>query len=125
MDIKEPEPSIQKVDTKVSTIVDQIKNVLKGEQLTSENILKLTANTIKITEKLKDTTGVEKKTILLQSLSSIVDNQDIGDEKKIVIKSMIDVVVSSAIDVYVDIAKGKIKLPNNSACNLFKKCLCL
>lgn len=82
MDIKESEPSIQKVDTKVSTIVDQIKNVLKGEQLTSENILKLTANTIKITEKLKDTTGVEKKTILLQSLSSIVDNQDIGDEKK-------------------------------------------
>ncbi len=127
--IKEPvevkEEHLDANDPKVSSIVDQIKTNLNGESLTGKNILKLTANAIKITEKLKDTSGAEKKSILLQSLTSIVDGQSIDDDKKTVIKSIIDIVVSSAIDVYVDISKGKIKLPDNKTCNLFKKCLCL
>ena len=128
MELKDLETQINKTSLRpeyqknVDSIVNGIKGKLNGQMLTIDNIMSFAANSISLTEKIKNIPGLEKKNILIESLNNIVDSQDMKDDMKIIVKSSIDFLLSHAIDVFVDISKGKIKLTDNAFCNLFKGC---
>jgi len=89
----------------INQLVDEAKKIIGISNLSAGNILIITQKLIVCAEKLKKISGLEKKTLVLAAMNRIISEQKISDDEKQLLVSLLGTLVSSGIDLLVDVAK--------------------
>jgi|Laugresu1bdmlbsd_1035121.scaffolds.fasta_scaffold06897_6 hypothetical protein len=104
----------------LAVIMDVCEKALKtGKNLDKSNVVQILHSVMEVVETVSNLTGPEKKEIAINSMNYIVDKQDIKEEEKFELKSLINVLAPSAIDIIVNVGNGVSQLVKKSACYCF------
>jgi hypothetical protein len=117
------------VNTEIIKSIDIVlQNLIEGNILNNENLMFIITNMMSAIGKYKTLTGPEKKKIIIILVNVAIDNSEHLDlNTKNIMKMTMTTVVPSAIDVMVDISKGRYKfkyIPKLVECWKTLKCCC-
>lgn len=112
-----PNPNIAQKDN-VTKIIESIGNI----KINKNNIIETLHTIMQAVETVDKTLrGSDKKTIALDALNFIVDNQsELSDEEKFILKTIIVQVAPQAIDIIIKVSNGLSDLVTKSV----SKCFC-
>lgn len=110
-------------------IADELTNslnaILQSNRLSPENLIYIVTNLMNIAGRYKILKGREKKELVIILINKAIDESQLKDNVKSTLKIMLQNIVPNAIDVIVDVSKGKYKfkyLPKIA--RWFKNCKC-
>ena len=101
-DAKEAEMQLKRVQQ----VIESIKDVLAGKKLTQALIIRVVANCMVITSKMKVQNSVKKQVVIDALEKYIKENSDLEQDEIDLLMTCVDVTVSEAIDTIADIRKG-------------------
>ncbi len=90
-------------------VSSSIKDILK-DGLDETDIVPLVFTLMKVMDKFKELKGVEKKTILLEFLNDYIDNNIQDEDKKLLLKKIVSIVLPQAINLLAKINKLSIAI---------------
>lgn len=104
-----------------------LKKLIANYGLSNENIMFIVTNMMSNIGKYKTLTGLEKKEVVIILVNKAIDeSNELDDQVKAVLKMTMQTVVPTAIDIMIDISKGRYKfkyLPRLAAwCKKLKCC---
>jgi len=104
-----------------------LKKLIANYGLSNENIMFIVTNMMSNIGKYKTLTGLEKKEVVIILVNKAIDeSNELDDQVKDVLKMTMQTVVPTAIDIMIDISKGRYKfkyLPRLAAgCKKLKCC---
>jgi basic membrane lipoprotein Med (substrate-binding protein (PBP1-ABC) superfamily) len=95
---------------------------LKSVKLTTHNIIEILHNIMEIVENLDKTlNGADKKQLALDAIKYILNHQDLSENDKILLGSIIDQVAPHTIDIIINVSNGVSNLVKTSSCCSFFK----
>lgn len=116
---KKPEPSVVKknhpTDLRISRDqLDQmtacIKDVLDGRKITASMLIRITANCMMLTKKMKTNSLVSKK-LVIKGIEEYIKSSDAGlnEEETDALMTLVDITVDDAFDTLRDVDKGTVQ----------------
>jgi len=102
----------------INEVVEAIKVILGGKQLSSYNIFQVVAGTMSVTKRMKKLPNHTKKKVLLAGLHRYIQESSLDSGVKSVLNVLVNTVADHAIDVLSDVAKGKHDLSGSSCCTI-------
>ncbi len=115
-DAKEPQNSLLFDASQVQQVVDGISDLLHGRKLTEALIIRVVANCMILTSKMKLQNHVKKGVVIAALEKYIKTRSDLSQDEVDALMTIVDVVVSDAIDVIADVKKGRIDLSTKTCC---------
>ena len=93
---------------RVQQVIDSIKSLLAGRKITQSLVIRVVANCMLITAKMKVQNTI-KKQIVIDALEKYIKEQsDLTQEEIDSLMTIVDLIVSEAIDTIADIKKSKL-----------------
>lgn len=89
--------------------VDYIKKLTDGKQMDTGDMLYLTTKLMTFVKEYTDLSGAEKKELVKDAISTYIDGLDLEKENKFLLNMVFKNVIPNAIDLLVDVSKGKYK----------------
>jgi hypothetical protein len=87
-----------------------LKKLIANYGLSNENIMFIVTNMMSNIGKYKTLTGLEKKEVVIILVNKAIDeSNELDDQVKTVLKMTMQTVVPTAIDIMIDISKGRYK----------------
>ncbi len=118
-EVKEPiqEPAdLQISAAQVQQVVDGISDLLHGRKITEALIIRVIANCMVITARMKMQNHLKKKVVAAALETYIKKRSDLGQDEIDAMMTLVDVIVSDAIDTIADVKKGTIDLSTKTCC---------
>jgi hypothetical protein len=100
----EPKPTVEQVEQ----IVNTIKDVIGGKKITQGLIIRVVANCMTVSARMKIPGGVKKQVVTNALEQYIRNNSDLTQDEIDLMMAFVDTIVSEAIDVIADVANGNI-----------------
>ena len=100
----------------IKTIVNTIKDVLEGKKITQGLVIRVVANCMTVSAKMKIPGPVKKKVVTDAIEQYIRNNSDLSQDEVDLMMAFVDTVVSETIDVIADVANGKISFRRWFSC---------
>ena len=100
----------------VAKIIDTINDVLKGKKITQGLVIRVVANCMTVSAKMKIPGPVKKKVVTDALEQYIRTNSDLTQDEIDLMMTFVDTIVSEAIDVIADIANGNISFKKWFSC---------
>jgi hypothetical protein len=98
------------VDKYSKKLVEGIKKALGGDVLDSDNIVKVTASVYYVVSGVKKLSIETRHRLIVDALTVVIDDQNISDEKKDILKSMLPSVIFLVLDLLNCIKEKTIQL---------------
>lgn len=104
----------------IQQVMNCIKDLLDGRKITPGMMVRIVANCMMLTRKMKTTSSVSKK-IVREGIEAFIRSSDSGlsDDEINILMSMVDVTVEDAFDTLTEVHKGIIKVAPKSCCTIF------
>ena len=97
----------KEIATDLETI---LKKLIANYGLSNDNIMFIVTNMMSNIGKYKTLTGLEKKEVVIILVNKAIDeSNELDDQVKAVLKMTMQTVVPTAIDIMIDISKGRYK----------------
>ena len=112
----EPATDAKPTVEQVQQIVSTIKDVLDGKKITQGLVIRVVANCMTVSARMKIPGGVKKKAVCDALEQYIRNNSDLDQEEIDLMMAFVDTVVSEAIDVIADVASGNISFKRWFGC---------
>ena len=109
--------SLDVSEDQINIVVNNIINLLNGRKLTQSMLIRVIANCMLITSRMKIQNSTKKKIVINAIERYIKQKSDLNQDEINLLMSSVDILVSDAIDVIADVSKGLIKIK--------QKCVCL
>ena len=129
--LKEPsvtlEPSVKKAAVpqdlqmsaqQVQVVVDGIADLLSGRKLTEALIIRVVANCMIITSRMKVQNHTKKKIVVTALEKYIRERSDLSQDEVDTLMALVDVMVADAIDTIADVRNGKIDFSTKTCCSI-------
>ena len=92
---------------RVQQVIDSIKGILAGRKITESLVIRVVANCMLITSKMKVQNSVKKQVVIDALEKYIKEQSDLTQEEIDSLMIIVDLIVSEAIDTIADIKKSK------------------
>ena len=112
---KEPQ-DLQISGEQVQQVIDGISDLLHGRKITETLIIRVIANCMVITAKMKVQNHLKKKIVILALEKYIRECLDLNQNEIDALMSIVDVVIADTIDTIADVKKGNIDLSTKACC---------
>ena len=100
----------------VTKIIATINDVLNGKKITQGLIIRVIANCMTVSAKMKIPGSIKKKVVTDALEQYIRTNSDLSQDEIDLMMAFVDTVVSEAIDVIADVANGNISFKKWFSC---------
>jgi hypothetical protein len=112
-----PPNDLRLTTDQVEAVVSCIKDVLDGRKPSAGALLRIVANCLECTSKMKLKPDLSKK-LISHSLEAFLrePENDLDEDEVQTLMAAADVTISEGVDVLVDVHKGNINLSNKSCC---------
>jgi hypothetical protein len=97
----------------IEEVTKCIEEVLAGRKLSQSSIVRVVANCMLLTSKMKISNSVKKKVLITGVEKYIKEKSDLNEEEVDMLMALVDTVVSDAIDTIADIKSGNLKISTN------------
>ena len=120
---EEPLPKQEPQDLQINAdqiqkVIDGIIDVLHGRKVTEALIIRLIANCMVITSRMKIQNHLKKKIVILALEKYIREHSDLTQDEIDALMAVVDVVVADTIDTIADVGKGNIDLGTKTCCTI-------
>jgi len=112
---KEPQ-DLQIRGEQVQKVIDGISDLLHGRKITEALIIRVIANCMVITARMKVQNHLKKKIVILALEKYIRERSDLSQDEIDALMAIVDVVVADTIDTIADVKKGNIDLSTKTCC---------
>ena len=92
---------------RVQQVIDSIKDLLAGRKITESLVIRVIANCMLITSKMKVQNPVKKQVVINALEKYIKEQSDLTQDEIDSLMIVVDLIVSEAIDTIADIKKSK------------------
>ena len=90
-----------------------LQSIIDENGINADNIIFIATNLMTVVSKYEDISGRERKQIVLNVLDTVIDNIDTDNNNiKDLLKVMNKSIISSSIDLIIDVAKGRYVFDN-------------
>ena len=113
--IQDPQ-DLQITAAQVQQVMDGIADLLHGRKITEALIIRVIANCMVITARMKMSNHLKKKVIVVALEKYIRDRSDLTQDEIDTLMAIVDVIVSDTIDTIADVKKGTIDLSTKTCC---------
>ncbi len=100
----------------VQQVVDGISDLLHGRKITEALIIRVIANCMVITARMKMQNHLKKKVVVTALETYIKKRSDLNQNEIDTMMTLVDVIISDAIDTLADVKKGTIDLSTKTCC---------
>ena len=97
-------------------VIDGISDLLHGRKITEALIIRVIANCMVITARMKVQNHLKKKIVILALEKYIRERSDLSQDEIDALMAIVDVVVADTIDTIADVKKGNIDLSTKTCC---------
>lgn len=108
--------SLQITNDQVQQVIDGIKHLLNGRKITQALLIRIVANCMVITSRMKLQNHLKKEVVTTALERYIRQSSDLSQEEIDAMMTVVDVLVSDAIDTISDIRKGTIDIQTKTCC---------
>jgi hypothetical protein len=126
-----PAPQLEKVEIKPENVLldtfDILYNHFKSinsDKITPANIVVIVTQLVQVTEKYKQLTGHQKKTLVINVIKKLVNTQVDNESNRKTLNTIIDFTVPTVIDNLVNAINGNLKFDKEKVKSFFRKYLC-
>ncbi len=102
----------------VQQVIDGITELLHGRKISDALIIRVIANCMVITAKMKVQNHLKKKIVIAALEKYIRERSDLTHEEVDALMSIVDIVVEDTIDTIADVKKGNIDLTTKVCCTI-------
>lgn len=103
-------------------LYEEIKNILGRGKITSANMVAVLLSLMQIVENYSDVKGVQKKAIILDALTHIIDDQIDDTQEAMNLKLLVQMTLPSVIDTFVSLDKKEISIKLKKTCSKLFGC---
>lgn len=116
---KQSEPNdLQIGSAQVQQVVDGITDLLHGRKISEALIIRVIANCMVITARMKVQNHLKKKIVIAALEKYIKERSDLSQDETDALMAIVDIVVADTIDTISDVKKGNIDLSTKTCCVL-------
>ena len=101
-------PAAKPTAEQIAQIVNTIKDVVDGKKITQGLVIRVVANCMTVSARMKIPGGVKKQVVTNALEQYIRNNSDLTQDEIDLMMAFVDTIVSEAIDVIADVANGNI-----------------
>jgi hypothetical protein len=112
----QPPANLQITADQVQVVIDGIQSLLSGRKLSEALIIRVVANCMVITARMKVQNHLKKEIIITALERYIRERSDLSQDEIDLLMTLVDVVVADAIDTIADVRKGNINLNPTKCC---------
>lgn len=98
----------QEQNKRIQQVIDSIKDLLAGRKLTEPLIIRVVANCMLITAKMKVANPIKKQVVINALEKYIKEQSDLSQDEIDTLMTLVDLIVSEAIDTLAEIKKSKL-----------------
>ena len=108
--------------TGTERLYEEVKKIIGNKKLNRSNIVVILLSLMQSVENYKNLTGVQKKTLILDTLNNVI-NDIIDDEQEAMeLKLLVQLTLPSVIDTFISIDKKKIAIKIKKGCKSIFSC---
>jgi hypothetical protein len=112
-----PSKNLQVQAEQVNEVINSIVDLLDGRKLTPSMVIRVVANCMRVTAKMKVSNSTKKK-ILIESVEKFInDKSGLNEEEIQPVMTVVDYVLNEAIDTIADVSSGKLQI-NKGCCSI-------
>ena len=108
--------TIGKLHEYVDNVCKEIKKVLKGEILSSSNVISALLSCMQFAETFPKLKGYDKQYVILESIKRIIDEQDNDEVERENMKLLVCLTLPSVIDTFISIDKRELQIKLKTSC---------
>ena len=105
------------------SLYEHVKSI-HSDKITASNIVVIVTELVQLTEKYKQLTGNQKKTLVINVVKKLVNTQVENENDKKTLNTIIDLTLPTVIDNLVNAINGDLKFDKEKAKSFFRKYLC-
>ena len=113
---EEPAEDLQISSDQIQQVIDSITELLDGRKITTALIVRVIANCMIVTAKMKVQNHLKKKIVIYALEQYIRKRANLSQSDIDSIMAVVDVVISDTIDTISDVKKGHINLDTKACC---------
>lgn len=107
--------------TGTERLYDEVKKIIGNQKLNRSNIVVILLSLMQSVENYKNLTGVQKKTLILDTLNNVI-NDIIDEQEAMELKLLVQLTLPSVIDTFISIDKKKIAIKIKKGCKSIFSC---
>jgi len=99
----------KKINAHAGETKEFLKKLMDGKKMDASEMLFATTNLMEFVKDYQELTGKEKKKLVEETIKGYIDDIDDDDNDKDLLNIIFEKVLPVAIDLFVDVARGKYK----------------